>query len=171
MRHRLLSALITRGCHSTPPLKHALANINRRAQCHKRLFHTNIANNNADSVTFVFVNQDDKETEVTVPVGTTVLEAAHKFNIQLEGMPTGPPVMMRRSMRRMYGLLHVSHVYDALPEPEDAELDMLDLAPCLTNTSRLGCQIKLDTSHQGIRVQLPKITRNFYVDGHVPMPH
>lgn len=25
-------------------------------------------------------------------------------------------------------------VYDALPEPSETELDMLDLAPCLTNT-------------------------------------
>lgn len=48
---------------------------------------------------------------------------------------------------------------------------MLDLVFGLTSTSRLGCQIILDKSHDGMTVQLPAATRNFYVDGHVPKPH
>ena len=46
-------------------------------------------------------------------------------------------------------------VYDALPEPEEEELDMLDLAFGLTDTSRLGCQIKLDKKLEGAVLEIP----------------
>ncbi len=59
---------------------------------------------------------------------------------------------------------------------------MLDLAAVLQENSRLGsdkcfayssagCQIILSPELDGLTVTLPKITRNFYVDGHVPKPH
>jgi hypothetical protein len=48
---------------------------------------------------------------------------------------------------------------------------MLDMAPFLKSNSRLGCQIVLNKSLDGIVVKLPQATRNFYVDGHVPEPH
>ncbi len=62
-------------------------------------------------------------------------------------------------------------IFNSLPEPSEEEEDMLDLAFGLTGTSRLGCQIKLEKRHDGMKVQLPAATRNFYVDGHVPQPH
>lgn len=51
------------------------------------------------------------------------------------------------------------------------EDDMLDMAPQLQENSRLGCQIILTKELEGAQFTLPKITRNFYVDGHVPKPH
>ena len=45
------------------------------------------------------------------------------------------------------------------------------MAPFLKQNSRLGCQIKLTKDLDGIEVELPKATRNFYVDGHKPKPH
>lgn len=51
------------------------------------------------------------------------------------------------------------------------EDDMLDMAPMLQENSRLGCQIILTRDLDGIEFTLPKVTRNFYVDGHVPKPH
>ena len=47
--------------------------------------------------------------------------------------------------------------YDKLPEAEEAEEDMLDLASCLTSTSRLGCQILLSKELEGMEVQSPVI--------------
>lgn len=41
----------------------------------------------------------------------------------------------------------------------------------LLHRSRLGCQVLVDESFEGTTVTLPKATRNFYVDGHVPKPH
>jgi len=51
-------------------------------------------------------------------------------------------------------------MYDKLEEADDDENDMLDLAFGLTETSRLGCQIKMTKELDGLRVKLPKMTRN-----------
>lgn len=61
--------------------------------------------------------------------------------------------------------------YDKLPEPCESEDDMLDMASCLSDTSRLGCQIVLSKDLEGMTVKLPAFSKNFYVDGHIPQPH
>lgn len=53
-----------------------------------------------------------------------------------------------------------AEVYDKLEEPDDDENDMLDLAFGLTETSRLGCQVKMTPEIDGIVVKLPSMTRN-----------
>ena len=45
------------------------------------------------------------------------------------------------------------------------------MAPFLASNSRLGCQITLEKEIDGIRLRLPRATKNFYVDGHKPQPH
>lgn len=68
--------------------------------------------------------------------------------------------------------VYVDHNYtDKLPTAEDQEEDMLDLAPFLKENSRLGCQIILKKELDGITLEQPPATRNFYVDGHTPTPH
>ncbi|KAL9620905.1 MAG: hypothetical protein Q9160_004558 [Pyrenula sp. 1 TL-2023] len=57
-------------------------------------------------------------------------------------------------------ILSDSDTYDKLPEPEDDENDMLDLAFGLTETSRLGCQVKMTEEIDGLEVRLPSMTRN-----------
>eukprot|EP00918_Siedleckia_nematoides_P098667 GHVU01215795.1.p1 GENE.GHVU01215795.1~~GHVU01215795.1.p1 ORF type:complete len:170 (-),score=13.44 GHVU01215795.1:892-1401(-) len=61
--------------------------------------------------------------------------------------------------------------YERLPEPSEREEDLLDLAPCLTETSRLCCQLYVSEELRGAEFTLPPMTRNFYVDGHVPDTH
>ena len=51
--------------------------------------------------------------------------------------------------------------YDKLPEPTDEENDMLDLAFGLTETSRLGCQVKLDRRLEGMTLKLPSATQKY----------
>lgn len=51
-------------------------------------------------------------------------------------------------------------MYDNMVEPDDDENDMLDLAFGLTETSRLGCQVKMSKELDGMRVRLPSMTRN-----------
>jgi len=51
--------------------------------------------------------------------------------------------------------------YSRLPnKPSDEELDMLDLAPELTDTSRLGCQVILSNDLNGLRIRVPSTTRD-----------
>jgi ferredoxin len=51
-------------------------------------------------------------------------------------------------------------MFDKMEEAEDDENDMLDLAFGLTETSRLGCQIKMTKELDGLVVKLPQMTRN-----------
>jgi len=51
-------------------------------------------------------------------------------------------------------------MYNKMDEPDDDENDMLDLAFGLTETSRLGCQIKMSKELDGLVVKLPSMTRN-----------
>ncbi len=50
--------------------------------------------------------------------------------------------------------------YNRMEEPTDEENDMLDLAFGLTETSRLGCQVKMCKEMDGLTVRLPSMTRN-----------
>jgi len=47
---------------------------------------------------------------------------------------------------------------------------MLDLAFGLTDTSRLGCQVKVTKEMDGTTITLPSATRNLRVDGASPLP-
>lgn len=63
------------------------------------------------------------------------------------------------------------NLFEKLEEPEIVEEDLLDIAYDLTPTSRLGCQVLINSEFENTVVTLPKFTRNFYVDGFVPKPH
>ena len=89
-----------------------------------------------------------------VPVGTTILEAAHQNNINLEGACEGSLAC---------STCHVivdAKYYNILPHPTEDEEDMLDLAFGLTSTSRLGCQIVMNQELDGLIVYVPNETRN-----------
>ncbi|KAI5989433.1 hypothetical protein EDC04DRAFT_2816365 [Pisolithus marmoratus] len=62
-------------------------------------------------------------------------------------------------------------MYDTPPEPSDDENDMLNLAFGLSNTSRLGCQVRVTKEMDGMEVRLPRATRNMFVDGKKPTYH
>ena len=100
-----------------------------------------------------------------VRVGANFLRSAQRHDIELEGACEG--VCACSTCHVIFD----DETYDSLPEPSEDEDDMLDQAFGLTATSRLGCQVVIEKEHDGIVVTLPKATRNFYVDGHVPKPH
>ena len=51
-------------------------------------------------------------------------------------------------------------IYKTLPNPEEDEEDMLDLAIGLTKTSRLGCQVIVKPEMDGMIVKLPEEVAN-----------
>lgn len=51
-------------------------------------------------------------------------------------------------------------MYEAIDTPGAQEEDMLDLASGVTETSRLGCQVKVNKDLEGLEVKLPGITQN-----------
>lgn len=107
-------------------------------------------------VTFTY--PDGHDIVVDAPNGISLLEVAHKNNIPLEGACEGSLAC---------STCHVivdEAFYGQLPAASDDEEDMLDLAFGLTHTSRLGCQIMMNDSLDGLKVKLPAATRNMQVD-------
>ncbi|BBK31472.1 2Fe-2S ferredoxin [Stella humosa] len=105
-----------------------------------------------------FVDTDGTPREVDAPVGLSVLEIAHRNNIDLEGACEGSLAC---------STCHVvvdQEWFELLQEPTEDEEDMLDLAFGLTHTSRLGCQIIMRDELDGLKVKLPSATRNMMVD-------
>jgi 2Fe-2S ferredoxin len=86
--------------------------------------------------------------------GQSLLDVAHKYDINLEGACEGS---MACSTCHLY---IEKSFFDKLPELSEEEEDMLDLTYGLKATSRLGCQIILNEDLDGIRVHLPFETRN-----------
>ncbi|EYC09300.1 hypothetical protein Y032_0061g3267 [Ancylostoma ceylanicum] len=116
-------------------------------------------------VNITYVLRDGTKKHIRGKVGDNVMYLSHRYNIELEGA-------CEASCACSTCHVYVDQAYyDKLDEPKEEEDDMLDQAPALRHNSRLGCQIILRKDLDGITVTLPPITRNFYVDGHVPQPH
>jgi 2Fe-2S ferredoxin len=101
-----------------------------------------------------FIERDGTRREVDAPLGLSVLEIAHKHDIDIEGACEGSLAC---------STCHV--IVDPawlkkLAAPTEDEEDMLDLAFGLTETSRLGCQIVMTPELDGLVVRLPAGTNN-----------
>ena len=107
----------------------------------------------------VFIERDGTRKEVEAPIGLSVLEIAHRNNVDLEGACEGSLAC---------STCHIivdPDWFDMLPEATEDEEDMLDLAFGLAKTSRLGCQIKMTEELDGLIVRLPAGSRNLLVGG------
>ena len=101
-----------------------------------------------------FIDTEGTRREVDAPIGLSVLEIAHKNDIDLEGACEGSLAC---------STCHViveQEWYDLLADASEDEEDMLDLAFGLTKTSRLGCQIIMSEELDGLTLKLPPGTRN-----------
>lgn len=100
-----------------------------------------------------FIDATGQRREVDAPNGLSVLEIAHKHQIDLEGACEGSLAC---------STCHVvvdPQWFDALKEPTEDEEDILDLAFGLTKTSRLGCQIVMSDELDGLVVSLPVVRK------------
>lgn len=120
-----------------------------------------------DTCTVTFKDEKDgSATTVEAPMGVSLLEVAHDNDVDLEGACEGS-----LACSTCHVIVEDPDVFDRIPEADDDENDMLDLAFGLTDTSRLGCQVMTSPDIDGIVVRIPNATRNFAVDGYVPKPH
>ena len=101
-----------------------------------------------------FIERDGTRKEVDAPLGLSVLEIAHKHGVDIEGACEGSLAC---------STCHVvvdGAWFGTLSAPTEDEEDMLDLAFDLQETSRLGCQIIMTETLDGLVVKLPAGTRN-----------
>ena len=111
----------------------------------------------SDTVKIIFIEKGERK-EFEVPVGTTVLEAAHNNDISLEGACEGS-----LACSTCHVIIEDEKHFGLLEEPSEDEEDMLDLAFGLTATSRLGCQIIMTKELDGLTLKVPSETRNVSV--------
>ncbi len=100
----------------------------------------------------VFIEPDGTRKDVDAPLGLSILEIAHRNDIDIEGACEGSLAC---------STCHVivdANWFGRLEEPSEDEEDMLDLAFGLTPTSRLGCQIIITEELDGLTVTLPAET-------------
>jgi ferredoxin-2, mitochondrial len=121
-----------------------------------------------------FIDKDGDKHTFEVAKGDNLLDIAQANDIEMEGTlqispSPGPDLLITGDLGACGGscacstchvIVQDPDVYDKLEEPDDDENDMLDLAFGLTETSRLGCQVKMSPEIDGIVVKLPSMTRN-----------
>ena len=101
-----------------------------------------------------FIDADGKALEVEATLGHSLLQIAWDNGIDIEGACEG--AMACSTCHVVVDSVWHEHI-DA---PTEDEEDMLDLAPGLKPTSRLGCQVIITETMNGLVVHLPGATRN-----------
>jgi len=102
-----------------------------------------------------FVDKDGQSHTFTVADGDNLLDIAQANDLEMEGACGGSC-----ACSTCHVIVDSEDMYDKMEEPDDDENDMLDLAFGLTETSRLGCQVKMSKELDGLVVRLPSMTRN-----------
>ena len=97
----------------------------------------------------VFVLRDGTRKEVDAPLGLSVLEIAHRHDVDIEGACEGS-----LACSTCHVIVDASW-FGKLATPTEDEEDMLDLAFDLQETSRLGCQLIMTEKLDGLVVKLP----------------
>ncbi|KAI1147535.1 ferredoxin [Nemania diffusa] len=110
-----------------------------------------------------FIDKEDKEHKIAVSAGDNLLDIAQANDLEMEGACGGSC-----ACSTCHVVVVEDEYYDKMPEPEDDENDMLDLAFGLTETSRLGCQVVMTKELDGLRVKLPSMTRNLQASDFTP---
>ncbi len=105
-------------------------------------------------VQITFVEPSGRQRTVAARDGETLLEVAHRCDIDIEGACEG--IMACSTCH----LIVADEWYDRLAPLSEEEEDMLDITVGLTETSRLGCQITVTTDLDGLIVSLPASTNN-----------
>lgn len=96
-----------------------------------------------------FIKPDGSAHTISIDEGTTLMEAGRDNNMGIEGTCGGSlscatchVILDQDSFARVGG-------------PSEDEMDMLDLAFGVQETSRLGCQIEISDALDGLTVRVP----------------
>ncbi|XP_055382609.1 adrenodoxin-like protein 2, mitochondrial [Condylostylus longicornis] len=108
--------------------------------------------NKAADIEVTFVRASGERIKAKGKEGDSLLDVVVNNNLDLDGFGACEGTLTCSTCH----LIFKKADYDKLPDkPGDEELDMLDLAYELTDTSRLGCQINLTKDMNGLEVNVP----------------
>ncbi|XP_054830708.1 adrenodoxin, mitochondrial [Eublepharis macularius] len=138
------------------------------ASCHRLLSASRVAANRSpsrffhasaparlsseDKVTVHFITRDGDKLTAQGKVGDSLLDVVVDNNLDIDGFGACEGTLACSTCH----LIFEDHIFEKLDAITDEELDMLDLAYGLTETSRLGCQICLQKSMNNMVVRVPE---------------
>ncbi|RWS31283.1 Adrenodoxin-like protein [Leptotrombidium deliense] len=100
-----------------------------------------------------FVKSNKEKITVTGKEGDTLLDVVVNNDVDIDGFGACEGTLCCSSCH----LIFKNEDFEKLkPKASDEELDLLDLAFGLTDTSRLGCQITLNRELDGVEVIVPE---------------
>jgi len=100
----------------------------------------------------IFVRASGERIEAKGKIGDSLLDVIVNNELDFDGFGACEGTLTCSTCH----LIFSKEDYDRLPnKPGEEEMDMLDLAYELTDTSRLGCQIILSEELNGLEVRLP----------------
>ncbi|KAM6413457.1 adrenodoxin-like [Rhynochetos jubatus] len=105
----------------------------------------------ADQVTVHFINQDGERLTAKAKEGESLMEVVVNQNLAIDGFGACEGTLACSTCH----LIFEKDTYQKLDAISEEELDMLDLAYGLTETSRLGCQVCVKKSMDGLTVRVP----------------
>ncbi|KAM4019881.1 adrenodoxin-like [Anomaloglossus baeobatrachus] len=99
-----------------------------------------------------FINRDGEILTASAKEGESLLEVVIRHHLNIDGFGACEGTLACSTCH----LIFDQKAFDQLSSVTDEEMDMLDLAFGLTQTSRLGCQICMTKAIDGITVRVPK---------------
>ncbi|XP_053910334.1 adrenodoxin, mitochondrial [Cuculus canorus] len=105
-----------------------------------------------DKITVHFINRDGEKLTAKGKPGDSLLDVVVDNNLDIDGFGACEGTLACSTCH----LIFEDHVFEKLDAITDEEMDMLDLAYGLTETSRLGCQICLKKSMDNMTVRVPE---------------
>ncbi|XP_071425367.1 adrenodoxin-like [Pithys albifrons albifrons] len=116
-----------------------------------RLQDTPRESSSSGQVTVHFINRDGERLTTTAKEGESLLEVVVNQNLAIDGFGACEGTLACSTCH----LIFDKDTFQKLDAISDEELDMLDLAYGLTETSRLGCQVRVKKSMDGLTVRVP----------------
>ncbi|XP_019869107.1 adrenodoxin-like protein 2, mitochondrial [Aethina tumida] len=117
-----------------------------------RVFSTGIPLQNKKEIEVTFVKANGEKVKAKGKVGDSLLDVVVNNDIDLDGFGACEGTLTCSTCH----LIFTPQDFNELPnKATEEEIDMLDLAYELTDTSRLGCQIFLSEKLDGLEVRVP----------------
>ncbi|XP_030763787.1 adrenodoxin-like protein 2, mitochondrial [Sitophilus oryzae] len=126
--------------------------VNTCSKLPRRIFSVGLPALNKKEIEITFLKANGDQINTKGKIGDSLLDVVVNNNLDLDGFGACEGTLTCSTCHLIFG----KETYDQLPnKPSEEELDMLDLAYDLSDTSRLGCQIILTESMDGLKVTVP----------------
>ncbi|XP_071955891.1 adrenodoxin-like [Antedon mediterranea] len=105
-----------------------------------------------ETINVTYINRDGEKETVKTALGENLLDIVLDNDLDIDGFGACEGTLACSTCH----LIFKKEIFDQLPGATDEEMDMLDLAYGLEETSRLGCQVCVTKDMDGMEVKVPE---------------